>query len=253
MAGMGEPVCAHDLKVFASRQEILEPGGKITVYLGWGHRVPVDEFTDAAAIERYELIAPDGAAKTLEKNGLSLQANAIAIGKPGVHEIVACRKPSIYTYVLDGEGERQLKRGPKVDHVGANIESAKRYRQCAKALIVVGERDSAAPQAVGLPLEIIPLDGPDKWTANADVRFQVLENGKPARSAEVQARSIGFKPDNAWCYATQADRDGEFTIRPAQDGVWIVKATVERLTQGATREQYDFESLTATLTLDVRP
>jgi len=46
---------------------------------------------------------------------------------------------------------------------------------------------------------------------------------------------------------------GEFTVRPSRAGTWVVKASVKKLTQGATREQYDFESYNATLTLEVRP
>lgn len=252
-AGIAASACAHEMKVFASRQAIPEAGGKATIYLAWGHRVPVDDLTDAAAIERYDLIAPGGTATPLKKDGVSLQANAVELKDEGIHTAVACRKASIYTYVLDGEGDRQLKRGPKTDHAGAKIESATRYQQCAKALIVVGKPGTAAPKAVGLPVEIVPLDGPAKWVANADIRFQILQDGKPVPTAEVQARNIGFKPDDAWCYATESNRKGEFTVRPGQAGTWVVKVTVKRLTQGTTRQQYDFESFTATLTLEVQP
>ncbi|MFO0824796.1 MAG: DUF4198 domain-containing protein [Gemmataceae bacterium] len=243
---------AHDIKVFSSRH-VLPDGGKATVYLSWGHRVPVDELVDAAPVERYDLISPDGKSTALKKEGVSLQANAVEMKDAGVYTAVVTRKASVYTYVLGDDGDRQLKRGPKTEHAGAKIDSATRYQQAGKALVVVGKPGDAAPKPIGLPVEINPLDGPAKWTANSDIRFQILLDGKPVPTAEVVARDIGFKPEDAWSYATESNRKGEFTVRPERAGTWVVKVSVKKLTQGKTRDEYDFDSYTATLTLEVRP
>ena len=250
---VGNTAVAHDIKVFSSRHVLPDGGGKATVYLSWGHRVPVDELVDAAPIERYDLIAPGGVVTALKKDGVSLQANAVELKDAGVYTAIVARKSSVYTYVLGEEDDRQLKRGPKTEHAGAKIESATRYQQAGKALIVVGKAGDAAPKPVGLPVEITPLDGPVKWTVNSDIRFQIVLDGKPVATAEVLARDIGFKPEDAWCYATESNKKGEFTVRPSQAGTWVIKVNVKKLTQGKTREQYDFESYTATLTLEVRP
>ena len=247
----GGSATAHEIKVFSSRHTVPE-AGKATIFLSWGHRMPVDELVDAAPIERYDLIAPGGVT-ALKKDGVSLQANVVELKDVGVHTAVVTRKSSVYTYVLGEDDERQLKRGPKTEHANAKIESATRYQSAAKALIVVGKAGDAAPKPVGLSVEINPLDGPAKWTANSDIRFQILLNGKPVPTAEVQARDIGFKPDDAWSYATESNRKGEFIVRPSKAGTWVVKVNVKKLTQGKTREEYDFESYTATLTLEVRP
>jgi len=251
--GLTSLVDAHDMKVFASRQSLPEGGGKATVYLSWGHRVPVDELVDAAPIERYDLVAPGGALTALKKEGVSLHANALELKDTGVYSAVATRKPSVFTYVIGEDGERQLKRGPKTEHASAKIESGTRYLQTGKALIVVGKPGDAAPKAQGLPIEITPLDGPLMWVVGADIRFQILIDGKPAPAVEVLARDIGFKPDEAWSYATTSNRKGEFTVRPSRAGTWVVRVNVKTLAQGATREQYDFESSTTTLSLEVRP
>lgn len=253
LLGVASVAAAHDMKVFASRHALPEGGGKATVYLSWGHRVPVDELVDAAPIERYDLVAPGGGVTALKKEGVSLQANAVELKEAGVYSAVVTRKASVYTYVLGDDGERQLKRGPKTEHAGAKIDSGTRYQQAGKALIVVGKPGDAAPKALGLPVEINPLDGPAKWTVNSDIRFQILLDGKPVPTAEVHARDLGFKPDEAWSYATESNRKGEFTVRPSRAGTWVVKVSAKKLTQGAVREQYDFESYTATLTLEVRP
>lgn len=244
---------AHEIKVLVSCLVLPEGGGKATVYLSWGHRLPIDELVDGASIDRYELIAPDGATTTLKTDSLSLQTNSITVKDSGVHSVVVVRKPSVFTYVIGDDGERQMKRGPKTEHPSAKIDSAAKSLQSAKSLLVVGLPGNSAPKPLGLPFEIVPQHGPAKWTANTDIRFQVLIDGKPLPGAEVQARPIGFKPDEAWCYATETNRKGEFNLRPSVVGTWIIKAKFKKSTEGKTREEYDYESFTATLSFEVQP
>jgi uncharacterized GH25 family protein len=230
-----------------------ESGGKSTIYLSWGHRLPVDDLVDAIPLERYEVLAPDGTATALKKEGISLQENSLELKVPGVHTAIITRKPSVFTYVIGDDGDRQLKRGPKTEHPADKVASGTKYLQAGKALIVVGKPMDAAPKPLGLPLEITPLDGPAKWLAGKDVRFQIALDGKPVPVAEVQARPIGFEPDHAWNYSTESNRKGEFTVRPDRAGIWVVKVAFKKLTKGKTRDEYDFEAYTATLTLEVQP
>ncbi len=232
LAGMAGSSSAHELKVFASRQLIPESGGKSTIYLGWGHRVPVDELLEEESIDRYDLITPVGSTTPMKKSGVSIQANVVDFKDAGVHTVVATRKPSTWTYVIENNGNRRLKPGSKIDHAGAEIESGTHYAEFAKTLILVGKPSDDAPKAAGLPVEIIPLDGPAKWTANKDIRFQILQNGKPVPTVDIVARNVGFKPDIAWNYATESNRNGEFTIRPARPGTWIVGVEFRKLTKG---------------------
>ena len=210
LAGMAGSSSAHELKVFASRQLIPESGGKSTIYLGWGHRVPVDELLEEESIDRYDLITPVGSTTPLKKSGVSIQANVVDFKDAGVHTVVGIRKPSTWTYVIENNGNRRLKPGSKIDHAGAEIESGTHYAEFAKTLILVGKPSDDAPKAAGLPVEIIPLDGPAKWTANKDIRFHILQNGKPVPTVDIVVRNVGFKPDIAWNYATESNRNGEF-------------------------------------------
>jgi uncharacterized GH25 family protein len=253
VAALALPSWAHDLKIFASRQYIPEGEGKAVIYLSWGHRVPVDELVVAAPLERYDLISPGGSVTALKKEGTSLQENAVELKEAGLHTVVSTRKSGIFTYILDSENNRQLKRGSKADNAGAKIDSSTRYAQAGKAMIVVGKPGDAAPKPIGLPIEVVPLDPPSKWTANSTIRFQILVDGKPVPSADINARSIGFKPENAWSYSTQSNAQGEFTVRPSELGTWVIRANVKKLAQGADREQFDLDSNTATLTLEVLP
>jgi uncharacterized GH25 family protein len=253
LAITGTKTQAHEIKALASNLAVQEPGGKTTIYLSWGHRLPIDDLIDADSIERYDLLAPDGKTTALKKADVSLQTNVVELKDAGVHQVLIARKAGIYTFVFDDEGGRVLKRGPKTSIKQGRIDYASRSIQSAKALIVVGPPSKGPVKPAGLPIEIVPLDGPAKWESGTTLRFQVLLDGKPLSAADLTARYIGFKPDNAWCYATTTNREGVAEVRPTQAGTWVLKVNTKRLTSGSIREQYDFESFTTTLTLEIRP
>jgi uncharacterized GH25 family protein len=247
------PIFAHEIKVFASRQAMPDAGGKATVYLSWGHRVPVDDLIDGTTLGRYDLLAPGGDKVPLKAEGTSLHANSVELKSPGVHQAVVDRKPSVFTYVIDQDGERQLRRGGKSSVTEGTIDVATRSVMCAKAIVVVGKPGEESLNPVGQAVEIVPLDPPAKWTAGSDLTFRVLINGKPvsADSPILEARPVGFKPDDAWSYATTVNRQGEATVRPDRAGTWVLKVNVKR--KAADQKEFDQESFTATLTLEVGP
>ena len=242
----------HDLKVLASRLTLDEKDGKSTVYLSWGHRLPVDDLVDASGIERYDLLAPDGSIKALKKADVSLQTNVVEFGSPGVHQVIVCRKAAVFTFVVDAEDNRVMKRGPKSAVKAGTIDYGFRSQQFAKALIVAGAVQEEAVKPAGLPLEIVPVEGPVKWR-KGDLHFRVLFQGKPLGEETLTATRIGFQPAEAWCYATSTNHSGEARVRADKPGVWVLRVHLRQPARGAVREQYDYESYTTTLTLEVRP
>lgn len=252
-ASLPAPVPAHDFKVLASKLALEKEGGRSTIFLSWGHRLPVDDLLDPESIDRYELLAPDGTSSPLKTAPNSMQENSAELPFAGVYQVVACRKPGIYTFTTDDHGERLLKQGSKRDHAESKIDFAQRSVQCAKALIVVGPSGSPPVSPVGLPIEIVPLEGPAAWRGQAPLRFQVLLDGKPLRAADLTARYVGFKPETGWCYATTTDREGIASVVPIQAGTWVLKVNNKRLAPAALRDEYDFESYTATLAIEVQP
>jgi uncharacterized GH25 family protein len=242
----------HEIKAFVSNPNVAA-GGKTTVYLAWGHRLPVDDLIDASTLARYDLVDPAGQSKALKTCERSLQTNIVELSTEGVHQVAVARKSSLFTHVFDEEGARQLKRGGKKDHAGAKIDAATKSLQCAKALVVVGKPSEKAPAPVGLPIEILPLDGPLQWGSTNTLRFRVLLDGKPLSSAEVQARPVGSRPETAWNLKTLSNKQGEFAFKPSQAGTWVVKVQMRRPAPMAARDEYDLESFTATLSLEVAP
>lgn len=243
---------AHELKVFASRY-LAERGEKATIYLADGHRAPVDGLVDEKAVGRYDLIAPDGVATPLRKAGASLQANEVDLEADGVYTAVTARTPGVVGIVANEDGSRSFKRGTKRELAGEKVDEAFHSEQYGKAMIVVGEPGDEAPGAVGLPVEIVPLDGPSRWKVGRDVRFRVVRNGEPVRFAPIVARSVGFKPDDAWNYATETDDAGEFALRPDRAAVWIVGVEFRRPAPAAHVEDYDSEWFASTLTFEATP
>jgi len=253
LSSLALPLLAHELKIFSSQYHLDADTGKATVYLSWGHRLPVDELTDAATLDRYEWLSPAGKATTLKAEGKSLQANLVGGKEPGVYQVLATRKPAVFSFVLDEEGQKQMKRGPRSEHAGAKVDSAIRSVQSAKTLLCVGKPDDKAPASVGLPLEIVPLQGPASWKARNEMRFRLLLEGRPLPQSVVLARSLSFKPDNAWNYATYSDRKGEFTLVTETPGTWVIKVLAKRPADPKQRGEFDEEWFTTTLSFEVRP
>ncbi len=250
---LAAPAQSHEIKVLASQLALAKPGGKTTVYLSWGHRLPVDDLVDGKSVERYEVLAPSGASQALRTDDLSLQARAVEIKEAGVTQVVVGRKVTVYTHVVDRDGNKLLKRGPKSAVKEGKVESSLRSVQCAKALIVAGPANGSPVKAVGQAVEIVPLDEPAAWRSGATLRFQVRLNGKPLPMATLVATFVGFRPENAWCYSTSTGREGVAAVRVAQPGTWVLKINTREPATGEALRHYDFTSYTATLSLEVRP
>jgi len=245
---------AHDLKVFASQLALEKPGGKVTIYLSWGDHVPVHDLIDATTLDRYDLLTPDGKTTALTKSDLSLQTNSVEIKSEGVSRVVAVRKPAIITFLEDKDGKRVIHHGGKSTATEGKIEQSLRNQQFATALILAGsptKKDGVKP--LGLPLEIVPDELPSTWRPGRMIRFKVLFNGKPLPEETLVATHVGYRPDDAWCFATTTDHDGIATVRATQAGTWLLRVKLKRPAAKEAQNEYDIESYTATLTLEIRP
>lgn len=248
------PARAHDLKVFSSRHLLPEGSGKSVVFLSWGHRLPVDELFDGSTLVRFERIAPgELPGRKLQANGVSVHAQPVEWTEAGAHVIVAQKAPAIYSYVVDAAGDRKLKRGGKNDQKEGSVESGTQYEQYAKAIVVVGEAGGEAPARLGLNLEICPVSGPKIWKPRTPLKFLVLSQGKPVPFAEIVARPVGHKPDEVWPFATESNRQGEFSLVAETAGVWVIRAQQKTLAPRERREAIDWIAQTSTLTLEIAP
>lgn len=242
---------SHDLKILTNRPR-LDVDGKATIYLSWGHRLPIDDLIDGATLARYDLIAPSGTKTPLTKDAKSLQANVAEMKEPGLYAVIVERMPSVNTYIIDEQGIKRFRRGPKSAHAGSKIDSAKRSTQSAKLMIVVGDASATAPKAIGLSTEIIPLDGPSRWKAGQPLRVRVDHDGKPLAGARIESRAVSFAHEEK-IDVVETDARGEATVQPKTGGLWLLTATHKTPAPAAARAEYDTESITTTLTLEVAP
>lgn len=191
----------------------------------------------------------DGKVTPLKTTGVSLQTNVEELQSAGLHEIVVARKPTVYTFYFDKNGKRLLKHASKTETKEGRVDYAGRSVQSGKAFVAVGPC-KRPPKPAGLSMEIVPLDAPTQWVAGNNLHFQVLLEGKPVSFVNVQARYVGFTPDDAWCYATDTNCEGVAHLRPSHPGTWVILRS-KRPTSGAIHDQYDFDSFMTTLTFEV--
>ena len=243
---------AHDMKVLASRL-VTAPGETDTVYISYGHILPVDSQIDGDTLDDYSLKTPSGSVVYLKKEGVSLHANEVHVEEDGVYQAVATRKPAVYTEVVDAKGNHTHIRGPKTSVKQGTVDHALQSHQFSKALLVSGTKADKAVEPLGHELEIVPIEPPSAWRNGRDVQFQVLFKGKPLRSGDLVARPIGFKPDNAWSYATSTGTKGVATIRPSQSGTWSCAVRTQQPAGRDRQAEFDYDSYTATLVLEIKP
>ena len=261
------PGWAHDLKVMPERGSYTQ-GETANISISWGHKLPFDSPLEASALDRYELKAPSGTLLPLKAEGLSQHSNSSSLQEEGVYQAIATRKPSIFTVVIDADGKHHHHRGPKssVKPEDGRIDYGALSHQYAKSLITSGQRDNKAVEAQGLPLEIVPLEAPADWRANRDLRFQVLFQGQPVADEELVISVIGIQnnvdaqSDTDTDLGTfgnptlQTDRDGVATVKAGPAGTWVLRQRTRKpVADEALRSQYDYESHTSTLVLEVLP
>lgn len=250
LAGTGT-TSAHDLRVLGSRLESTKPTLlKTTIYLSWGHALPVDDLVTEKSLQRYELLTPSGKTKKLATQALSLQANAVILEEAGVYQAVAERVPTLLAHFLDAEGNKRFRLGGRAAVQEGKVLDALRSRQGAKVILVNG---GGLVRPVGLPMEIVPLEPTAHWRAGKAQRFQVLFEGKPLAGVQVQGTFLGRRPAEGYAGEEKTDAKGVVSIVPGTAGTWVFRAAHRYPGPAERRSDYDEESVLGTTTLEILP
>jgi len=224
-------------------------GTRTTVYFGWGHRYPVDNFLSADRLHEFGLITPKGENKPIQPGPGGFLATELSLPERGTYIITAALKPGFYTMYVE-KGEIYHKMGPKTGLTGVILSLY--FEQYAKALINAGGTSDSFLKPVGHTLEIIPLMNPAQLRVGDYLPVQVLFKGKPARFCSVYATYAGFSTGDDFAFATTADGGGKAKIRILHHGPWLIKATVKLPAPDELRDKCDLLSYTATLTFEVK-
>ncbi|WP_169977363.1 DUF4198 domain-containing protein [Tautonia rosea] len=247
---------AHSIAVIANNPATT-PGGKVTVFLAWGHRLPVDELVSGNDLEQYQLHSPSGTVVPLKRDDRSFQANEIVLDETGLHQVTVVRAPSVFTMYTEASGKRVHARGPKSElklPEGAQINLSARSSQFGKALILSGSSESvAACPPLGHALEIV-LDstpGMKGFSLDEPVRARVLFQGKPLAGVNVFAASTSLNPDGSPELSAVTDEEGRVALDLFEPGTWVLQASHRAEAPEDQRDSYDTESFLASFTIPV--
>lgn len=249
------PAQAHSLRVIVTRP-VQEPGHKGTVYLCWGHLLPVDELVAAEDLGQFELLTPSGSTRPLEVSGRSLQANEATFDEPGLYQAVATRKPSVFTSYADAAGKVSFARLPKSEvkvPEGGKINLSARGQQFSKAVVICGDPVDGAMTPIGHALEIVVEGraGKKGYSADEPLKARVLFRGKPLAGVKVFAASTTLNPDGAAGTSAETDAEGRVELDLAEPGTWVLEVSHKLDAAPEDRASFDTESYLATLAIPI--
>lgn len=247
------PIEAHTLAVILTKTQAPE-NSKATVYMAWGHLLPVDELVNSDDISTYRLHGPTGEPKALKLDPRSLQANEIVFDKPGVHQVEAARKTGIFTFVKKGDGKTAFLRVPKSEvklEPGSSIVRSMRSQMYAKAIAVCGEPGDKAAEALGHRLEIVAVTAPKQFRIDKPITAKVISDGKPLANASVQIACLRTHSDGTSTIQAKTDANGQFEFTPTETGLWMISVNHSVKATGEDAKSFDTDSFVATLTLGI--
>ena len=275
---------AHTLWVNSFESFAHKPG-HITVGLGWGHALPIDDTLNSAngrvVVERYTITDPNGETLNLrvpanevaevveETKSFDLYNSDIGLRKialkkespKGVYKIEAKSKPTFYTSYLDKKDRQRLKLKPKDQIKGVKkVLMSVKYEAFANSYVTLGDKWEE-PKATSYGLEIIPKTDLSDVRVGDLVEFEVLFYGKPLNAspqvdAYITADSVSFGQAHHFSlFSKIKNGKAQFIVQSA--GQWKVQCKHrEKVTKGgAVKELYgkaNYLINASTLTFNVK-
>ncbi|MGM0428272.1 MAG: DUF4198 domain-containing protein [Thermodesulfobacteriota bacterium] len=234
------PVWAHSLW-FNVDDRHTEVGKPVILELGWGHKFPTDSEIKKGMLNQIFALGPDG--QKIPLKPLSNTTFQWIPPQPGVHTISATVHPGFLSKTSQG-----YKMGHKNQFKQAL--SCFHYDLRGKTFVCAGKNTKVQIQAVGDPLEILPLESPFGLKKGSELAAQVLFKGKPLAEAKVHATYAGFSDQpHTFAQTLHADVNGVARIKLAQKGEWFVSVTHE--TPYPDKTECDTHKYNATMTFRV--
>ncbi len=223
-----------------------------TMYIGWGHKFPVDGLTKRDTFDFIEMIDPNGKKRRVELDYEGISCSELAETVEGPYVLSLVRKPSIYnTYRENG----QIKRGYGNRDDFPNVIDSLRTQQFSTAHFRVGKKvKNYKPKSVGNILELVPLQDPyekDKNFVGALFPVQLIFDGKPLAYEQVTATYAGFSSTDSMAQRLLTDKDGIAYLRITHWGQWLLKAKAERPATEQFKSVADKEVYYTTLTFEI--
>jgi uncharacterized GH25 family protein len=215
----------------------------VKMFIGWGHKYPLDDFLETSAMGELKLYDPKGAATVIKPaNDFAYETNPLK--EKGVYLAVAEKKPGFYSRTAKGYTPK-----PKTGLKG--VLSCTRSLAFMKAVINVGQGPGDVSRPVGQALELIPLKNPGDLKVGDYLPIKVMFKGKPVQGyPPVMATYCGFENPKAYAHTSGAGRDGVAMLRILHNGPWLVKVNVKE--PYPDPKECDQTSYTSVLTFEIK-
>lgn len=205
---------------------------------------------DPARIERFVIIGPEGERPVVGKEGDD-PAGMTRASQAGVHAVGYVTRPvhleleaeKFESYLKEKGFERIIEERARL---GESKKAGREdYSRSIKSLIRVGDAGvEGFDRALGLPLELVPVQNPFAVKAGDKIAFRLLLNGKPLSGALVDTTSKRGE-STAPPQSARTDERGEVTFTAGGPGTWLLCAVhMERLTTETAEWRSTWTSLT---------
>lgn len=230
----------------------------ISVNIGWGHALPMDELFMGDSLKSYSVYDPNMKKMELkfDKNANANMEKRIYEEMPsekfpealvfsgdsfvnkiyfndksadGVYQIAAVSEPIQFSWWEDEKGRNKWGRvyldeikNPKKIHMSWNFQSF------AKAFASVGKWQK--PKPLGHALEFIPISDLTKVKIGDTLEFEVLFLGEPLQDDKsgIPFEIKAFSEQNDAGFVGAAIRNGKVKFRVTSGGKWLLSASIKK-------------------------
>ena len=243
------PAFSHELTIKA-RDAAMKAGEPFRVTVQSAHKFIVPE--EVEVLERVKAgIIEDGKLVEAELSGndaeLCIDFTVTPKDLSGSVMLVAVKDGE--TWSITNEGGKTGAR-KDLEAQGLKVVRATKNDKYAKALFNTSHEDTKFAQAVGHPLEIIPITNPADAKVGEYFNVKILLNGQPY-TGPVWATYDGFVTEyqNTYAYYTEAE-NGEAHVKLTAPGLWGIRAYQGDLP--GVEGDYDALTLRAFLLFEVK-
>ena len=242
---------AHDLWLIPPEKASAKEPAKVLAISG-GEFPKGSTAPDPAKFAARWVFDPTGKETAVKAAGIEGKAGLLTFtpAKAGVHIVVVETTPKILAMEADAFNSYLVSDGlPHIYALRAKEKTLdqpakERYSKSPKCLIRVGDGKDGDPcRAVGLPLEIVPLQNPFERKVGEALRVKVNFRGKPLADANLGWHHASGGEDPVGTVRTNAK--GEALIPIAQTGLMAIRLT--HMTRPKNKD-YEWESFWTTLT-----
>lgn len=185
---------------------------------------------NALRLDGLTVIAPDGKtiAASNENSGKYRNTFDVELKQAGTYKLALINDGMSASYKVDGKNKRWRGTADKfANEVPNNAQdlNVSITHSRVETFVTAGKPNTAALQAGGKGLELVPLTHPNDLYAGESANFRFVVNGKPAADLEVSVIPGGIRyRDQLNEIRLKTDQDGKFSVKWPTPGMYYISA-----------------------------